>query len=149
MKLNQLLIVKVYRKKEPTEYKLDNGRTGLSYRIIVDDYETTTELKVSEDCYNILEAGKDYILTTVFDTEAVRKETKVTGMLFALPCEKFKNVDLKGCLEYSFNNVNSPFYIPSVASVANVNDVLLSPDNSSDNDTASTAEKSSKKSGRK
>lgn len=149
MKLNQLLIVKVYRKKEPTEYKLDNGRTGLSYRIIVDDYETTTELKVSEDCYNNLEAGKDYILTTVFDTEAVRKETKVTGILFALPCEEFKNVDLQGCLEYSFNDVNSPFYISSVTPASNFNDVLVSPDNSFDDDIVSTAEKSSKKSGRK
>lgn len=95
MKATMILAGKVYRKKEPTDYRLNNGATGKSYKIIFDDFENTEDLKISEEAYNFVNDGDVCLFEAVFDTASERKELKIVRVLsFLKEAGKVNNKDI-------------------------------------------------------
>ena len=56
MDVRQILVVKVYRKKEMQEIRdRVSGRvTGMYYPVILDDGDNTIDMTVPEDVYNVI-----------------------------------------------------------------------------------------------
>lgn len=81
MRFRTILTGKVYRKKEPTDYRLNNGTTGKSYKIIFDDYENTEDIKISEEAYNAVNNGDSCLFECEFNSDSERKELKIVRLL--------------------------------------------------------------------
>lgn len=85
MELRQYFIAKVYRRKEPVPYQLDNGNKGVTYPVIIDNMEDTEVLKVTEDVYNRVQDGKHYLFLTSINTSYQRKEVRIVDIMCELP----------------------------------------------------------------
>lgn len=91
MDLRQILVVKVYRKKEKQDITdRQTGRvTGSYYPVIFDDGDNTIDMTVPEEVYNNIEEDKIYAFVTRFDDRFRREnqtvKPKVEGLMFELP----------------------------------------------------------------
>lgn len=91
MDVRQILVVKVYRKKEMQEIRdRASGRvTGMYYPVILDDGENTIDMTVPEDVYNVIKEDCIYAFTTRFDDRFRREnqsvKPKIDGLLFECP----------------------------------------------------------------
>lgn len=91
MDVRQILVVKVYRKKEMQEIRdRASGRvTGMYYPVILDDGENTIDMTVPEDVYNVIKEDSIYAFTTRFDDRFRREnqsvKPKIDGLLFECP----------------------------------------------------------------
>lgn len=91
MDVRQILVVKVYRKKEMQEIRdRVSGRvTGMYYPVILDDGENTIDMTVPEDVYNVIKEDSIYAFTTRFDDRFRREnqsvKPKIDGLLFECP----------------------------------------------------------------
>ena len=91
MDVRQILVVKVYRKKEMQEIRdRASGRvTGMYYPVILDDGENTIDMTVPEDVYNVIKEDSIYAVTTRFDDRCRREnqsvKPKIDGLLFECP----------------------------------------------------------------
>ena len=81
MEVRQILVVKVYRKKDPQEIRdRQTGRvSGVYYPVILDDGDNTIDMTVPEDVYN--EIRFDYRFRR--DGQAIKP--KIEGLMFELP----------------------------------------------------------------
>lgn len=91
MDVRQILVVKVYRKKEPQEIRdrQTSRITGVYYPVILDDGDNTIDMTVPEDVYNIIKEDSIYAFTTRFDDRFRREnqipKPKIDGIMFELP----------------------------------------------------------------
>ena len=91
MDVRQILVVKVYRKKEMQEIRdRASGRvTGMYYPVILDDGDNTIDMTVPEDVYNVIKEDGIYAFTTRFDDRFRREnqsvKPKIDGLLFECP----------------------------------------------------------------
>lgn len=91
MDVRQILVVKVYRKKEMQEIRdRASGRvTGMYYPVILDDGDNTIDMTVPEDVYNVIKEDSIYAFTTRFDDRFRREnqsvKPKIDGLLFECP----------------------------------------------------------------
>ena len=91
MDVRQILVVKVYRKKEMQEIRdRASGRvTGMYYPVILDDGDNTIDMTVPEDVYNVIKEDCIYAFTTRFDDRFRREnqsvKPKIDGLLFECP----------------------------------------------------------------
>lgn len=91
MDVRQILVVKVYRKKEMQEIRdRASGRViGMYYPVILDDGDNTIDMTVPEDVYNVIKEDGIYAFTTRFDDRFRREnqsvKPKIDGLLFECP----------------------------------------------------------------
>lgn len=91
MDVRQILVVKVYRKKEAQEIRdRASGRvTGMYFPVILDDGDNTIDMTVPEDVYNVIKEDSIYAFTTRFDDRFKREnqtiKPKIDGLLFECP----------------------------------------------------------------
>lgn len=91
MDVRQILVVKVYRKKEAQEIRdRASGRvTGMYFPVILDDGDNTIDMTVPEDVYNAIKEDSIYAFTTRFDDRFKREnqtiKPKIDGLLFECP----------------------------------------------------------------
>lgn len=109
MKIQGIFVAMVYRKKEPTPFKLDNGAEGLSYKVIVDDFTSTAEIKVTEEVYNVVKPRELCLLGYEYDTEAAlrgrRSEIKINKLYAVLDTDKELITD--DIVRYCVNGFNA------------------------------------------
>lgn len=91
MDVRQILVVKVYRKKEPQEIRdrQTSRVTGVYYPVILDDGDNTIDMTVPEDVYNNIKEDSIYAFTTRFDDRFRREnqipKPKIDDIMFELP----------------------------------------------------------------
>lgn len=114
MDVRQILVVKVYRKKDPQEIRdRQTGRvSGVYYPVILDDGDNTIDMTVPEDVYNEIQEDNIYAFVTRFDDRFRRDgqsvKPKIEGLMFELPN------NWRGDFLSKFNELVSPsVYTPA------------------------------------